>query len=270
VKKSLVLAALVFSLLLGLSPLAADPLMIERGIDVFTTPPDGNTFYDFARNPIPAGFFCEKSKPFRGRIAFKGLPLVTETAGQLGSTDTVVERLDDAIFNAKGRATTRIQFRALSLVSIVPIKNACGEFHAYVSLSPRQRVTRMNIYRTQEGGGNFVAPLAVDARMTFIPVKPALEKEARKLELTGRITFPATAIPWSFTEGAKSPDFVIVDTDGDQIPDRLLPGPSNFFPGKLSKSLNKTYCCWEYYCHAAEGHEHCFSQLPWGCQGECP
>ncbi len=62
-KKSRVLAVLVFSLLLGLSPLAADSI-IERGIDVFTTPPDGNTFYDFARNPIPAGFFCEKSKPF--------------------------------------------------------------------------------------------------------------------------------------------------------------------------------------------------------------
>jgi hypothetical protein len=129
----------------------------------------------------------------------------------------------------------------------------------------------MNIYRTQEGGGNFVAPLAVDARMTFIPVKPTLEKDARKLELTGRITFPATAIPWSFTDGAKSSGFVVVDTDGDQIPDRLLPGPSNFFPGKLSKSLqNKTYCCWEYSCHAADGHEHCFGQLPWGCTGECP
>ncbi len=270
-KKSCVLAALVFSLLLGLglSPLAADPL-IERGIDVFTTPADGNTFYDFARNPIPAGFFCDKSKPFRGRIAFKGLPLVTETAGQLGSADTVVERLDDAVFNARGRATTRIQFRALSLVSIAPIKNACGEFHTYVSLSPKQRVTTMTLYRTQEGGGNFIAPLAVDARMIFIPVKPIQEKEARKLELTGRITFPATSIPWSFTDGAKSLGFVVVDTDGDQIPDRLLPGPSNFFPGKLSRSQNKTYCCWEYYCHEAEGHEHCFSQLPWGCQGECP
>jgi hypothetical protein len=272
VKKSRGIAALVFSLLLGLglSPLAADPV-IERGIDVFTTPADGNTFYDFARNPIPAGFFCDKSKPFKGRIAFKGLPLVTETAGQLGSADTVVERLDDAVFNARGRATTRIQFRALSLVSIAPIKNACGEYHTYVSLRPKQRVTTMNLYRTQEGGGNFSAPLAVDIRMIFIPVKPIQEKEARKLELTGRINFPAISIPWSFTDGAKSSDFVVVDTDGDQIPDRLLPGPSNFFPGRLTKSQNKTYCCWEYTCHnTTDGCEHCFSYLPAGCQGECP
>jgi hypothetical protein len=69
-KKSSVLAALVFSLLLGLSPLAAEP-MIVRGIDVFTTPSDGKTFYDFAQNPIPAGFFCREAQVNRhgGRAA---------------------------------------------------------------------------------------------------------------------------------------------------------------------------------------------------------
>ena len=116
--------------------------------------------------------------------------------------DTVIERLDDAVFNAKGTAVTRIQFRALSLVSIAPIKTACGAFHVYVSLGGQQRVTTMNIHRTQEGGGSFVAPLAVDARMTFIPVKPARTKAARKLELTGSFTFPASPVPWSFTTGA--------------------------------------------------------------------
>ena len=64
-KKS-VLAVLVFSLLLGLSPLAAEPV-IRRGIDVFTTVGRGRTFYDFAQNPIPAGFFCARSKAFTGR-----------------------------------------------------------------------------------------------------------------------------------------------------------------------------------------------------------
>ena len=137
---------------------------------------DGKTFYDFAQNPIPAGFFCKGSKAFTGRVAFKGLPLATETPGQLWGADTVIERLDDAVFDAKGIAMTRIQFRALSLVSIAPIKTACGAFHVYVSLGGQQRVTTMNILRTQEGGGNFVAPLAVDVRMTFIPVKPARQR----------------------------------------------------------------------------------------------
>ncbi|HEV2844712.1 MAG TPA: hypothetical protein VG477_07690, partial [Thermoanaerobaculia bacterium] len=77
-----ILAALVCSLLLGLSPLAADPV-IERGIDIFTTPADGTTYYDFANSPIPAGFFCKSSKVFTGRVAFKGLPLATGAPGQL-------------------------------------------------------------------------------------------------------------------------------------------------------------------------------------------
>jgi hypothetical protein len=270
-KKSSVLAALVFSLLLGLSPLAADP-MIKHGIDVFTTPADGQTFYDFTQNPIPAGFFCRESEAFTGRIAFKGLPLVTRVPGQLRSTDTVVERLDDAVFNAHGTATTRLQFRALSLVSIAPLKTACGAFHAYVSLSGKQRVTTMNIQRTQQGGGNFAAPLAADIRLTFIPVKPVHGKNARKLSMTGRFIFPATSIPWSFTDGAKTLNTVVVDTNGDQIPDRSLPGLSNFFPGRSPSSVRTAvvYCCPEYVCHTYDGCEHCANVYPSGCVGECP
>ena len=137
-----ILAALVCSFLLGLSALYADST-IQRGIDIFETRGDGKTFYDFAQSPIPAGFFCKGSKPFTGLVAFKGLPLTTGTPGQLWDTDTVIERLDDAVFDANGTATTRIQFRALSLVSIAPIKTGCGAFHVYVSLGGKQRVTTM-------------------------------------------------------------------------------------------------------------------------------
>jgi hypothetical protein len=85
----------------------------------------------------------------------RGLPLTTGAPGQIGSTDTIVERLDDAVFDAKGTAVTRIQFRALSLVSAAPIKTTCGAFLAYVSLAGQQRVTRMTIYRKKEAGGTF-------------------------------------------------------------------------------------------------------------------
>jgi hypothetical protein len=243
VRKRSILAALVFSLLLGLSPLAADST-IQRGIDIFTTAGDGRTYYDFAQNPIPAGFFCKGSKPFTGRVAFKGLPLATGTPGQLWNADTVIERLDDAVFDATGTAVTRIQFRALSLVSTAPIKTSCGAFHVYVSLGGKQRVTTMNIYRTQEGGGNFVAPLAVNTRVTFISVKPARNKAARKLELAADFTFPASPLPWSFQEGARAKRIgsVTVDTNGDLTPDTLLPGTSNFSPGSSpDRFLSKAY-----------------------------
>src|SRR6185295_9102733 len=167
--RGILLAALAVVLLAA--PLAADSV-IQRGVDTFTTIADGTTFYDFAQTPIPAGFFCKKSTPFTGRVIFRGLPLETATPGQLHGADTVIERLDDAAFDANGTAVTRIQFRALSMVSIAPIKTACGSYHAYVSLAGGQRVTKMHIDRTQEGGGTFSAPLAVNVRMSFIPVKP--------------------------------------------------------------------------------------------------
>lgn len=244
-----ILAALVCSFLLGLSPLAADST-IQRGIDIFETRGDGKTFYDFAKSPIPAGFFCKGSKPFTGRVAFKGLPLTTGTPGQLWDTDTVIERLDDAVFDAKGIATTRIQFRALSLVSIAPIKTGCGAFHVYVSLRGKQRVTTMDIYRTQEGGGNFVAPLAVNTQVTFIPVKPARNKAARKLELAADFTFPATPLPWRFQPGARAKGMgpVIVDTNGDLTPDTLLPGPSNFSAGSSPDHFMPKYDSYYFTC----------------------
>lgn len=261
-----ILATLACSFLLGLSPLAAAPT-VQRGIDIFTTPADGRTSYDFALSPIPAGFFCKGSKPFTGRIAFKGLPLATEVPDQLGVADTVVERLDDAVFDAQGTAVTRIQFRALSLVSIAPIKTACGSFHAYVSLGGKQRVTTMRIHRTHEGGGSFIAPLAADVRLTFIPVKPAAGKAVRKLELNGSFTFPATSLPWGIAEGAKSLDAVVVDTNGDLAPDTRLPGTSNFLPGMSQSKGYRGDCCSEYLCHTdpSTGKMHCTWSIPPGC-----
>src|SRR5262245_33596519 len=169
--KGILLAALAVVLLVSVSPLAAD-VVIRRGIDSFTTTANGKTFFDFAETPIPAGFFCKGSAPFTGRVTFQGLPLATGAPGQLHGADTVIERLDDAVFDASGTAETRIRFRALSLASVAPVKTACGAYHVYASLAGDQRETVMRIQRTQEGGGTFVAPLAVDARLTFIPVKP--------------------------------------------------------------------------------------------------
>jgi hypothetical protein len=269
-----ILAALVFSLLLGLPLLAADPV-IERGIDVFITPANGTTYYDFTNSPIPAGFFCKGSKAFTGRVTFKGLPLATGAPGQLRGADTVIERLDNAVLNADGTATTRLQFRALSLVSIAPVKTICGDFHVYVTLAGKQRVTTMNIHRTQEGGGNFVAPLALNVRVAFIPVKPARNKAPRNLELTTSFTFPASPLPWSFADGAsaKRIGFVMVDTNGDLAPDTALPGTSNFRPGAspdrpaLKYGIYNCPQCAEWVCHYDPEHgEHCYySPPPPGC-----
>jgi hypothetical protein len=270
------LAALAVLLLAGASPLIADTV-IHRGVDVFTTTADGKTYYDFAQNPIPAGFFCKSSAAFTGRMTFKGLPLETGAPGQLHGADTVIERLDDAAFDATGTAVTRIQLRALSLVSSAPLKTACGSFHVYVTLAGKQRETTMRIYRTSEGGGKFLAPLAVDARLSFFPVKPERGKSARKLELVGSFTFPASPIPWSTTgrADAKRIGSVLVDTNGDLVPDTLVFGSSNFAPGWTPGARVVKYGCVQCeppVCHTdpVSGEEHCTGGVK-ACNGaQCP
>jgi len=167
-------------------------------------------------------------------------------------------------------------------VSTAPIKTACGAFHVYVSLGGKQRVMTMNIYRSQEGGGNFVAPLAVNTRVTFIPVKPSRNKAARKLELAANFIFPASPLPWSLPAGAQAKRIgsVIVDTNGDLTPDTLLPGTSNFSPGSSpDRFMTKWYgeCpdpCAGPTCHTdtSTGKEHCTypTRPPYCADMACP
>lgn len=270
-----ILAVLVTALLLSLSPLmAADNSVIKRGIDVFTTTANGKTFYDFAKNPIPAGFFCEGSGAYTGRVVLRGLPLETEAPGQLRGTDTVIERLDDAAFDRNGFAVTQIRVRALSLVSIAPIRTSCGDFHVYVTLAGKQRVTTMRIQRTQQLGGNFFAPLAIDARLTFVPTKG---RSLRRLQLTGSFDFPETSLPWSVRSGPGTRQIMsaVVDTNGDLKPDTRLFGTANFAPGWSPNQIKSVvgaacYQCEPPTCHAADGCQHCTGGISVCSPNLCP
>jgi len=258
----------VVVLLLALSHLAVADPAIKPGIDVFRTLGGGRTYYDFAKNPIPAGFFCDSSSTFSSRVALRGFPVETAIPGQLQKMDTIIERLDQAVFDAQGVAETRIRFRALSMLSIAPIKTSCGDFHVYVTLAGKQPLTKMRIYRDQPRGGSFNAPLAANVRFIFVPVKG---KSSRKLELKGSVNFPGLDTPWSFPGGTdiKQIASAIVDTNGDQIPDTRLPGTSNFAAGypPESKSLfgPSCSCC---VCHDADGEFHCTVSGP-ECQSCC-
>lgn len=249
------------------APVMAADRVIQNGIDVWVTKGDGRTFVDFARNPVPAGFFCSSSAPFTDRVAFQGVPIVTGTPGALGKADTIVQRLDDAAFDKRGVATTRIQVRALSLASIEPISTACGKFNLSVSLDGVQPTTRMRIVRDHENGGRFSAPLALNTRVTFTPVGRPNDET---LELAVPVRFAATPnVPWHSKSSALFEGFVLVDTDGDRSPDTYLPGSSNFIAGKASKPVTSskpglavgafTEGGGGYYCHYdPAGHQHCY------------
>jgi hypothetical protein len=199
-----------------------------RGIDVWKTPADGSSFYDFSAEPLPAGFFCQGSKPFTGRLVLRGAPLAIAKAGALQAADTIIHRLDDARFDAEGRASARIQVRALSLESTAPVRTACGSYQVKVSLMGNQPVTRMDLKREGAAGGSFLAPLAMNVKLSFVPVSG----RGRSLEVVRAIRFPANPLlRWSsdLVGRVQHPGAVKVDTDGDRVADTYLPGTSNFF-----------------------------------------
>src|SRR3954453_15625200 len=156
--RSVVGAALILALISGSPLLAGEP--IHNGVDLWMTVA-GFAQTGFTNEPLPAGFFCEGSQPFTGTVKLKGAPLTVTPVGSLGAIDTVVRRLDDAKFNAKGEAATRIQLMALSLVSMKPIETSCGKYDVAVNLSGKQPVTTMKIFQTVAFGGPYAAPLAL-------------------------------------------------------------------------------------------------------------
>src|SRR3954447_24612515 len=224
--RSAVGAALILALISG-SPLWAGET-IHNGVDLWMTVA-GFAQTSFANEPLPAGFFCETSQPFTGTVKFKGAPLTVEPAGSLGAIDTIVRRLDDAKFDSKGEAATRIQLMALSLVSTKPIETSCGKYDVAVRLVGKQPVTMMRIFQSDAFGGTYTAPLELNVRAVFTPVDG--DKSGRR-EVTRRIDLgPGTHSVWAYVNLPRYQQGVRVDTNGDGRPDLALPASSDFLAG---------------------------------------
>jgi len=257
--KKLSCLIVLLAVLAAVPALAADRV-IYNGIDLWRTVGNGSTFADFSKTPVPAGFFCFKSEPFTGRIAFRGVPVATNLPGALGLTDTIVQRLDDATFNRRGIAQTRLQVRSLNFESLAPVKTACGDFVAKVSLEGEQPITRMRIIRESAAGGRFQAPISVNIKISFTPVgRPATEP----LEIRKEIRFPPLPNQRWASLGAQKPTkvqgFLLVDTDGDRTPDTYLPGTSNFGVGQMRSTKvveDSQLCINPTDCHYYDG-QHC-------------
>jgi hypothetical protein len=225
--RSIVGAALILAVIAG-SPLFAGDNVVHKGVDLWMTVA-GFAQTSFADEPIPAGFFCASSQPYTGKIAFKGAPLAIAPARSLGPIDTAVRRLDDAKFDARGEATTRIQMMALSLVSIKPIETSCGKYNVAVNLTGEQPITTMRIFRSEALGGTYSSPLALNVKAVFTPVSGDL---SGRREVTRRIDLgPETHSVWAYVTLPQYKAGVRIDTDGDGRPDTVLPASSNFLAG---------------------------------------
>lgn len=193
--------------LVAAAPVAAQgdlPGRIEAGFDFWQTLSSGATAYPFASDPLPAGFFCAGSAPFKGVVNFEGIPLETEPAGILGTTDTIIERLDEAVFNARGVAKTRIRGRALNLAGTEPVKNACGTWKVSATLADDQPVTDMIFRREHRFGGNFDANLRLKIQVSFTNVASgAVRSVVREVHLP-----TVHSVPFAFkldTEATATP-----------------------------------------------------------------
>ncbi|MCP4658478.1 MAG: hypothetical protein GY856_23955 [bacterium] len=169
-------SAVWLAALLVLMAWPASAQVIEAGSDLWNTPADGGgTHANFAVDPIPRGFFCPGSAPFTDSLPLHGVPLVTEPAGVLADTDTVVERLSDVY---DGWGSTQVIVRALQLRSSQPIEIICprtGEttfWTATACLKGAQVAGEMDIYQEFENGGGFDAYLPVTVKLKFIQVFP--------------------------------------------------------------------------------------------------
>jgi len=243
--------------ILGLVLLAVPALAVDRtiynGSDLWRTPGDGHTFADFSKQPIPAGFFCHNSESFTGRVILQGVPIATSQPGILGATDTIIQRLDNAVFNKRGVTTTRIQMRAMQFASVAPVQTSCGAFNAFLTLDGEQPITNMRIVRENQNGGRFYAPIYVNVKISFKPVgRPTTEA----LELRKSLHFPpADNASWATARYTGSPreSFLKVDTDGDGAPDTFVPGTSNIAAGKPSFAKMAA----ETVCHIEDEGQHC-------------
>jgi len=140
--------------------------VLVPGFDYWQTVGGGATFMDFTDNPIPADFFCEGSEAFTGKIILEGVPLTTQPAGELGTTDTVVERLEPAAF-VDGVAHSRIRIKAIHLISREVMDTGCGQWNVSMGLTEKQPVTDIVYEKTGDDHGHFSADLVLNARITF-------------------------------------------------------------------------------------------------------
>lgn len=202
-------AALLFAIVCSLtSVIAQTGTTIPAGSDFWTTvSAGGQSFQDFSASPIPADFFGPGSEPFTGSIEFMGVPIGEATLGDF--TDTIVERMEDAVLDGPGsEATVPIEMVLLNVQSVEPIT-------VRIDGNSTQWIVNVQAYRdgtqvpgvitirqTSETGGTFDSQLPVVPMFTFFNA----ENPGQSVQLNGAeegltLQFRSTGTRWLFDPG---------------------------------------------------------------------
>jgi hypothetical protein len=222
-------AVLVF--MAGSSDVArADPGPVEAGYDLFET--DSASLVFGGPTALPADFFGPGCNPFSGTVDFKGVPIGAFGAfSGLGTTDTIVQRLDDAATTYPDAVgdTIQIEIVRLELVSVAPLTITCPGGDQQWDMTAQvpegdmlQNPGTMTIRHEYPNGGTFdTISLPVNAAVTFTKVGGGGQIGPFHLSDVGFPVFdlftPVPA-PW-----CHDPDPLLLERPG-------LTGP-NFYPG---------------------------------------
>ena len=182
-----VLCAIVLATLLASAAFAVPPFTIIKGNDFWVTPNNNQTKFQFKDGDVEHLCGLPPSSTWDHHVFLKGVPAT-------GSDyDTVVARLDNAVFDTTGQASTRVQVQLLNLVSAAPQSTPCGILNWTVVLAGPQAVTTMKLRKTTAQGGFFSADIAVNVELRATRNGVYLGSVFYNIVLPD----PMTGTPWS-------------------------------------------------------------------------
>ena len=213
-----VLKCLTLALVVLAVPAAADPVVF-KGLDTWYTPAGGAEI----TTTIPAGTFCGgTSNQITRTIKLEGVPVTTAPA--LTDVDTIIERLDDAVFDSNNEASSDLVIVILSLRSVGSFSVNCGThtevWKTRVQLAPTQTPGTIEFVKTSSAGGTFSASFPVTGELTYINAANSSDTRGPFLDTQ---TVTTASSDFSFTPTPDSqptaPNPVWIDTDYDGIPE---------------------------------------------------
>ena len=186
--KAILRASLLGLLLASLAALPA-AAQIPPGPDYWVTPDNGRTFFTFPNGDVESLCGAPPSTAWNHRVNLRGVPVAADY-------DTVVQRLDKAVFDTTGHAQTRIVVKALSFASAAPQGTPCGTLKWTVGLTGTQSPTVMRLRRTSSQGGFFSADISV--RVEFRAYNASTNAYVGSLFYSMILPDPQNGTPWSF------------------------------------------------------------------------
>jgi hypothetical protein len=196
--------------------------VIPAGKDYWVTPADGQTSVVIAAGDLEKLCGAPPSDTWNHTVFLQGVP----AAGS--DWDTVVARLDNAVFDPTGVANTRVQLVHLAFRGSSP-DTPCGPVDWVVGLNGPQRITRMSIRRTSQRGGIFNAQLAVDVVLhAYDPNGKLIGDLFASFDLPDPSAGTGSGTPWSFGTNGQ---FRAGMTETDNCIDVLRQKLSLYAPG---------------------------------------